>query len=129
MENREDNSFAPVKANYRKAGKGSPTEALMQYIDVYREIFPNNPQPHKRVIATSLQKTLSTLIKRWPELDPEGKPLTVESFTRYLSLLKTTAPKFSLGEYVTDDGNRRKNSLETFCRWNTIVKFLENQYS
>lgn len=109
--------------------KKKPSIELMELIDVYRGIFPNNPQPHNRVISTSLQKTLSTLIKRWHELDPEGKPLTVQAFRRYLHLLHDTAPRFSLGEYTTLDGNRKKNGLETFARWNTIVKFLENQYS
>ncbi len=102
---------------------------MRDMIEVYREEFPNNPQPHPRVVATSLQKTLQTLIKKWPELDPDGKPLTRVTFQRYLNLLRTTAPKFSLGEYETHNGNRKKNSLETFARWNTVVKFLENQYS
>lgn len=104
-------------------------ELLMSYIDVYRQEFPNNPQPHPRVIATSLQKTLQTLVKRWHELDPDGKPLTPDTFRRYLMALKSLAPKFSLGEYETTSGNRKKNGLETFARWNTVVKFLENQYS
>lgn len=109
--------------------KKTPSVELRELIDVYREVFPDNPQPHKRVISTSLQKTLAGLVKRWPELDPEGKPLTTESFGRYLTLLRTTAPKFALGEYVTTQGNRKKNSLETFARWNTVVKFLEDAYS
>ena len=102
---------------------------LMSLINVYREVFPDNPQPHKKVIATSLQRTLLTLVKRWPELDPDGHALTPEAFHRYLTLLRTTAPKFSLSEYVTDQGNRKKNNLETFARWNTVVKFLEKAYS
>jgi hypothetical protein len=100
-----------------------------ELIDVYRTEFPNNPQPHPKVISTSLQKTLQTLVKRWHELDPESKPLTPDTFRRYLMALKSLAPKFSLGEYETPNGNRKKNSLETFARWNTVVKFLENQYS
>jgi hypothetical protein len=100
-----------------------------ELIEIYREEFPNNPQPHPRLISTSLQKVLNTLIKRWPEIDPEGKSLTLYAFRTYLSFLKSNAPKFSLGEYFTEAGNRKKNGLETFARWNTIVKFLENQYS
>lgn len=103
--------------------------ALLQLIDVYREVFPNNPQPHPRVIATSLQRTLATLVKRWPELDPNGNPLTLETFRTYLELLKRDAPRFSLNEYTTQNGNQKKNGLETFARWNTVVKFIENQYS
>lgn len=102
---------------------------LREMIDAYRESFPNNPQPHPKLIATSLQKTLQTLIKRWPEADPEGKPFDIVGFKRYLHGLKTLAPKFSLGEYETKDGNKKKNGMETFCRWNTFVKFLEDQYS
>ena len=98
-------------------------------IDAYRQEFPNNPQPHPKVISTSLQKTLQTLIKKWPELDPNGNQLTADVFKRYLEQLRLSAPKFSLGEYETPNGNRKKNSLETFARWNTVVKFLENQYS
>src|SRR5690606_9216367 len=57
------------------SSKSKSLEMMWAMIAVYREIFPNNPQPHDRSIATSLQKTLQTLIKRWPELDPDGKPL------------------------------------------------------
>jgi hypothetical protein len=124
---KENNSCSEQKARSKKAV--NTNDELMAYIDVYREIFPNNPQPHKRVIATSLQKTLRTLIKRWPELDPNGKTLSVDAFRRYLQMLKLNAPKFSLGEYITQEGNRKKNNLETFARWNTVVKFLENAYS
>lgn len=110
--------------------KRQETVALMlAMIAVYREVFPDNPQPHPRLIATSLQKTLQALINRWPEADPEGRPLTIAMFERYLTGLKELAPKFSLGEYTTADGNKKKNNMETFCRWNTLVKFLENQYS
>ena len=109
--------------------KKAPSIELMELINIYREVFPDNPQPHKRVIATSLQKTLGTLVKRWPELDPEGKPISLIAFRKYMESLKVFAPRFSLGEYTTTDGNRKKNGLETFARWNTIVKFLENAYS
>lgn len=100
-----------------------------ELIEIYREEFPNNPQTHKTLISTSLEKVLKTLIKRWPEIDPEGKPLTLYAFRMYMSFLKSNAPKFSLGEYWTQAGNRKKNGLETFARWNTVVKFLEGQYS
>lgn len=120
---------SPVAAIKDKPQKPSSGELLRLLIDCYRREFPDNPQPHARVISTSLQKTLQTLIKRWPELDPNGNPLTPELFGRYLHLLRTTAPKFSLSEYVTESGNRKKNGLETFARWNTVVKFMENQYS
>ncbi len=130
----ELNSLSSINTNTTNSDSNSksktkPNELMRELIEVYRQEFPNNPQPHPRVIATSLQKTLQTLIKKWPELDPEGKSLTRETFQRYLNLLRTTAPKFSLGEYETQNGNRKKNSLETFARWNTVVKFLENQYS
>lgn len=118
-----------TKANKAKAGKGASIDFLHGLINIYREEFPNNPQPHERVISTSLHKTLTSLVKRWPELDPDGSPLTLDMFRRYLTALKTLAPKFSLGEYETPSGNRKKNNLETFTRWNTVVKFLENQYS
>ncbi len=111
------------------SSKSKSTELMRDMIQVYREEFPDNPHPHPRAIATSLQKTLQTLIKRWPELDPEGKSLDIDSFRRYMILLRASAPKFSLGEYITKDGNRKKNNMETFCRWNTLVKFLEDAYS
>lgn len=112
-----------------KSEKGRAIRLLWEMIAVYREVFPNNPQPHPRVISTSLQKTLQTLIKRWHELDPDGKEFDIPAFTRYMNALKSLAPKFSLGEYETQSGNKKKNNLETFSRWNTLVKFLENQYS
>jgi hypothetical protein len=123
------NNTITTNSGSNSKSKAKPNELMRELIEVYRQEFPNNPQPHPRVIATSLQKTLQTLIKKWPELDPDGNPLTRETFQRYLHLLRTTAPKFSLGEYETQNGNRKKNSLETFSRWNTVVKFLENQYS
>lgn len=104
-------------------------ELLQKLIQVYREEFPDNPQPHKTLISTSLDKALRGLIKRWPEADPNKKPITVEGFRRYMQSLKEMSPKFSLGEYITQNGSKKKNGLETFCRWNTFVKFLENQYS
>lgn len=104
-------------------------ELLQKLIQVYREEFPDNPQPHKSLISTSLDKALRGLIKRWPEADPTRKPITVEGFRRYMQGLKELCPKFALGEYLTKDGNKKKNGLETFCRWNTFVKFLENQYT
>lgn len=104
-------------------------QLMWEMIGVYREVFPDNPQPHPRAIATSLQKTLQTLIKRWHELDPAGKPFDIQGFKRYMMALRTLAPKFSLKEYETQSGNKKKNNMETFCRWNTLVKFLENQYS
>lgn len=104
-------------------------ELMQQMIEVYRETFPDNPQPHSRAISTSLQKALQTFIKRWPEVDPGGRSLDLETFRKYMMLLRTTAPRFSLGEYITKDGHKKKNGMETFCRWNTLVKFLEDQYS
>ncbi len=120
---------SPAPAIQEKKKKQSSVEMMRQLIEVYRQEFPDNPQPHPTLISTSLHKTLSTLIKRWPEADPKGHPLDAETFQRYLEHLRLSAPKFSLGEYVTKDGNKKKNNMETFCRWNTFVKFLENQYS
>jgi len=111
------------------SSNSKPNPELMELIACYREVFPDNPQPHKRVISTTLQRTLLSLVKRWPELDPESKPITIDGFKRYLIALRGGAPRFSLGEYTTDSGRRKKNSLETFARWDTIVKFLEGAYS
>lgn len=119
-----DSSVAAKKVN-----KKNDQELLWEMIAVYRETFPDNPQPHQKLISTSLKKTLQTLIKRWPEADPQGNALTIAAFRRYLTLLRENAPNFSLNAYVTSDGNKKKNNMETFCRWNTFVKFLENQYS
>lgn len=115
--------------NITTTSKQQLNQLMKELIQVYRETFPNNPQPHPRLISTTLQKTLQTLIKRWPEAEPNGKPIEVNTFRRYLELLRDTAPKFSLGEYTTQDGRKKKNNMETFCRWNTLVNFLENQYS
>lgn len=113
----------------KSRSKGLTRPLMQDMIQVYREVFPDNPQPHCKLISTSLQKTLQSLIRRWPEADPEGNQLDISAFRRYLTLLRETAPKFSLGEYLTKEGNKRKNGMETFCRWNTLVQFLENKYS
>lgn len=113
----------------KKVNSKKPNLELMELINIYRKVFPENPQPHSRVISTSLQQTLRSLIKRWPELDPNGKPLTYEMFEKYLKTLREDAPNFSLKEYTTSSGNKRKNGLDTFARWNTVVKFMEQQYS
>ncbi len=112
-----------------RSSKSKSMELMLIMIAAYREIFPDNPQPHARLISTKLQKILQTLIKRWPEADPGGNALNEKAFRRYLTLLKQTAPKFTLGEYVTINGNKRKNGMDTFCRWDTLVQFLENKYS
>jgi hypothetical protein len=126
-----DNS--PVTARIQKPQKPKPKKQspveLRELIEVYRQTFPDNPQPHKTLISTSLQRTLSSLVQHWPRIDPNGNPITVAAFRNYLSMLKSNAPKFSLGEYLTPDGNKKKNNLETFARFNTVVKFLENAYS
>lgn len=112
------------------SSNNSKTEELMRgMIDVYRELFPNNPQPYKNLISTSLEKVLRGLIKRWPEADPDGKPLEIAAFRRYLEHLKLSAPQFALGEWENANGKRKKNNLETFARWNTFVKCLEGAYS
>lgn len=116
-----------ITTNSSSKGKGN--ELLRELIEVYRKEFPNNPQPHKTLISTSLEKVLRTLIKRWPEADPQKRPITPELFRKYMQALKTLAPQFALGEYETPNGRRKKNGLETFARWNTFVKFLEHQYS
>lgn len=112
-----------------KLAKKSGDPVLREMIDAYRETFPDNPQPHKTLISTNLEKLLRSFIKRWPEHDPKGEAMTIEGFRRYLLALKQLAPKFSLGLYRTADGREKKNDLQTFCRWNTIVSFLEEKYS
>jgi hypothetical protein len=123
------NNTITTNSSSTSKSKGKNLNIMREMIDAYREEFPDNPQPHKSVISTSLEKSLRSLIKRWPEADPQGKPFDIVGFKRYLYGLKTLSPKFSLGEYETKDGNKKKNGMETFCRWNTFVKFLEGQYS
>jgi hypothetical protein len=124
-----NNTITTNSSSSTSKAKEKNLNIMREMIDVYRETFPNNPQPHPTLIATSLQKTLQTLIKRWPEADPNGKALDIPAFRRYLIAMRDYAPGFSLNEYTTKDGNKKKNNMETFCRWNTLVKFLENQYS
>ncbi len=124
-----EDSPAPAPEIKSKKNKPQKDQLMRDMIDIYCQVFPDNPQPHPKVIATRLEVALKTLIKRWPEVEPEGKPLTLEGFTRYMVGLRDLCPKFSMGEYTTPDGNKKKNGLETFCRWNTFVKFLEEQYS
>lgn len=123
------NSYSNINITTNSDSKSKSTKLMREMIDVYREIFPDNPQPHQKLISTTLQKTLQTLIKRWPEADPLGKPLDILAFRRYLKHLKISCPKFALNEYETSNGRRKKNDLETFSRWNTLVKCLEGSYS
>lgn len=109
--------------------KPKKEDLIPELIQVYREELPDNPQPHKTLLSTSLKKVLATFIKRWPEVTPDKKPLTVEAFRKYLQALKVCAPNFTLKAYETKEGRVKKNGLETFCRWDTLVKFLEEQYS
>ena len=109
--------------------KSKPNVDLRELINIYSKWFPDNPQPHKKTITNELEKVLRTLIRRWPEAHPDGLPFTAEQFDKYLELLSTTAPKFSKGEYTTDNGRKKKNSMVTFCRWDTFINFLENKYS
>lgn len=111
------------------SSKPKGNELLRELIEIYRQEFPNNPQPHKTLISTSLEKILRTLIKRWPEADPEKRPLTADGFRKYLIYLRDSAPKFALCEYETKSGAMKKNGLDTFARWNTFVKCLEGAYS
>jgi len=125
-----DSNFQETKPSKPRLAskKDSKPSLLREMIDIYREIFPDNPQPHKTAISTNLEKTLRTLIKRWPEV-AHGEAFTLEYFRRYLRGLKELAPKFSLKSYTTEDGREKKNDLLTFCRWNTVVSFSEDRYS
>lgn len=118
----------PSSSNNTITAKPSSDPILREMIDAYRETFPDNPQPHKTAISTNLEKTMRTLIKRWPEI-ANGEAFTVDWFKRYLRGLKELAPKFSLKSYLTQDGREKKNDLLTFCRWNTVVSFSEDRYS
>lgn len=111
-----------------KPKKDSSQQMLREMIDAYREIFPDNPQPHKTAISTSLERAMRTVIRRWPEVT-EGEEFTLDWFKRYLRGLKELAPKFSLKSYVTKDGRVKKNGLLTFCRWDTVVHFSEDKFS
>lgn len=118
------------KNNTTTSNSNSQTIELMKgMIEVYREEFPNNPQPHPKVISTSLEKVLRGLIKRWPEAAPDNTPISTQAFRNYLQYLKSNCPQFALGEWENVNGKRKKNGLETFARWNTFVKCLEGAYS
>jgi hypothetical protein len=123
------NNTITTDSSSKSKSKANTNELMRELIEIYREEFPNNPQPHKTLISTSLDKVLRTFIKRWPEADPGKNSLTPYAFKQYMLALKSHCPKFALGEYETPSGTRKKNGLETFCRWNTFVKFLEDQYS
>ncbi len=124
------NTSTSLRENTTTSSSKSKSEELMRgMIDIYREIFPNNPQPHERLISTTLQKTLQTLIKRWPEADPNGNALDLPAFRRYLQFIHDTAPQFSLAFWENKNGKMKKNDLVTFSRWNTLVQLLEGKYS
>lgn len=123
------NNTITTNSNSKSKVKDKNLNLPREMIDAYREIFPNNPQPHPKLISTTLLKTLQTLIKRWPEANPKGTPMDIAEFRRYLEHLKSTAPVFSLGVWTNDNGKTKKNDLVTFSRWNTFVQFLEGKYS
>ena len=115
-------------ASQEKNQKQQTHELLRELINIYCEVFPDNPQPHQTVISTTLEKSLLSMIKHWPQI-AEGKQVTVNGFRDYMEALKREAPSFSLSEYETSSGRRKKNGLETFARFNTMVKFSEGAYS
>lgn len=125
----QNNNSISESSKKSKTQKKDLASQLEELIAVYREEMPDNPQPFGRVVSTTLRQTLLSLIKQWPQLDPEGKALTPEAFRRYLKMLKIEAPQFALGTYQTADGRTKKNGLITFARWNTVVRFLEGAYS
>jgi hypothetical protein len=106
-----------------------PNIDFRQLIDIYAKWFPDNPQPYKNAISNKLEKAIKTLIKRWPEAHPDKLKFTPEQFEKYMELLSTTAPKFSKGEYITSHGNKKKNTMLTFCSWDVFIQFLEGKYS
>ncbi len=116
-------------ASPKKVIKGKPNIDLRKLIEIYAKWFPENPQPYTKALSTSLEKVLKTLIKRWPEAHPEGREFSYDQFDNYLDMLSTNAPNFSKGEYTTKQGNRKKNTMVTFCRWDNFIKFLEGAYS
>ena len=122
-ESSDSPSVAPV------AKKSKNAIDFQELIDIYAKWFPDNPQPYKKSISTILEKTIRTLVKRWPEAHPENLAFTSEQFDRYMESLSSTAPKFSKGSYITEHGNKKKNNMVTFCRWDTFIQFLEGKYS
>jgi len=124
--NSESND-SPAAAPLVKKPKSSID--FRELIDIYEKWFPDNPQPHKKGLSTLLEKTIRTLVKKWPEAHPHGLPFTTEQFDKYLERLSYDAPKFSKGEYITAHGNKKKNNMVTFCRWDTFIQFLEGKYS
>jgi hypothetical protein len=123
----EDESIDSAVAEPKK--KSKPKIDLRQLIDIYGKWFPDNPQPHEKTITNELEKVLRTLIRRWPEAHTHGLQFTPEQFEKYMECLSQDAPKFSKGEYTTEKGNKRKNTMVTFCRWDNFIKFLQGEYS
>lgn len=101
---------------------------MWEMIGVYREIFPDNPQPHKRVIAKKLQKTLLELISIWPRIDPKEREFTIEAFRKYLLSITKIAPQFAFTGWTRSSGKERPNDMITFCKQDNVIGFLEGKY-
>lgn len=111
----------------KKKSKTVSETFMLALVAVYHEVFPDNPGHNPRVLSTELERVLSKTVRNWHKV--AGKECTEESFRRYLTNLKHTAPDFSMKEYETSGGRRRKNNLVNLARFNTVVKHTEGFYS
>lgn len=119
----------PKKARKPDIPKQVIAVTIQEMADEYREAFPDNPQPHPSLMSARMEKTLRKFRENYPLVEPNGKPLTRERFRRYLEALKESAPKFSLGSYLTPNGTRKKNGLDVIGRFETLMGFMEERYS
>lgn len=97
-----------------------------EIILVYHEELPNNPKI--KIADPKLKQQLKTMVKNWNLITSDGSPFTVESFRRYLQLIKT---KFSwfVKPYVTQNGNRRCNSLRNITTQTNIAKIMNGEFN
>ena len=98
----------------------------VDFIEIYKEVFPNNPKPYQRIKNGAISKDLMEAIKNFREDYPlivKGVKLTKEIFKDYLMVFKDTAPNYCLGSYEKK-GVTLKNGLMQFIKGEVAYNFL-----
>ena len=103
-----------------------PKISTEEIVNAYNETLPQCPKIKK--IDKQLSNQLKKMQKDWPTYGDSKPEFTIERFKNYLRALETHCPGFLL-EYVTLNGNKRKNNLRTFTREINMAKFVNGEFN
>lgn len=127
------NHHSPPKSDTvavnKKQGKKKITHELkVKLIDIYHEVFPNNPRHMTKVIAGDLDKVLTKFInKDYKMISKSGSEVNEENFRTLLLAMKERAPNWTMSSYTTPAGRSVTNSLVNFLRFDNITRFMEGR--